>query len=129
MELADTAVNEERGLQPHCRPLQYRFESGRALHFMRRKKSVDTVSDSRYPPFTVTTVPCKFCDGTGTGIDHVSTGKGLRRLREARRASLRSIAALLGYSYPYLSDLELGKRNWTPAKIAAYKNAIGLSNS
>jgi len=46
-------------------------------------------------------------------IDHVETGKRVRAERERAEMSLRKLAHFMGISPPFLSDLELGRRNWT----------------
>lgn len=68
--------------------------------------------------------PCKCCKGTGEQIDQRALGREMKELREAMGLSLRSVATGLGISAPYLSDLELGKRNWNDARIVEYKKAI-----
>lgn len=59
-------------------------------------------------------------------IDHVASGKKARELRLNTGHSLRSVAAYMGYSAPYLSDLENGKRNWSP--VLAEQFLIALDN-
>ena len=41
----------------------------------------------------------------------------MRQLRKAHNISLREIARRMEFSAPFISDLELGRRNWT-AKLA-----------
>lgn len=48
-----------------------------------------------------------------TTIDHLETGKRVRKAREDKAMSLRKLAHLMGITPPFLSDLELGRRNWT----------------
>lgn len=50
-------------------------------------------------------------------IDHVATGDEIRKYREWLGLSLRSAAKLLKLSAPYLSDLELGRRNWSAGLV------------
>ena len=56
--------------------------------------------------------------------DHRSLGAALRRMREAAGFSLSEVARKMQISVPYLSDLELGKRNWTEEKRDAFLKAI-----
>ncbi len=51
-------------------------------------------------------------------IDHARTGASMRKKRLALGKSLRQTAAAMGISAAYLSDLELGRRNWT-ARLAS----------
>lgn len=46
-------------------------------------------------------------------IDHVKAGVLIRQLRKVKNVSLRSLATKMGKSAAYISDLELGRRNWT----------------
>ena len=46
-------------------------------------------------------------------IDNETTGQEARRRRLETGISLRKLAKLIGICAPYLSDLELGKRNWS----------------
>ena len=59
-------------------------------------------------------------------IDHVATGAHWRELREAKRISLRRQASKfgLGRSASYVSDLELGKRNWNEERERLYSEAL-----
>jgi transcriptional regulator with XRE-family HTH domain len=57
-------------------------------------------------------------------IQHMETGAEARKARQARFISLRAMARRLKISAPYLSDLELGKRNWTMKKIRAFEAAL-----
>lgn len=67
---------------------------------------------------------CRHCNGTGREIDHQKTGKELRRLREKANISLRGLAKALGVSSAFLSDIELGHRNWTEEKVEKFLKAI-----
>ena len=64
-------------------------------------------------------VVCDRCGGTG-GYD-VPAPMALRRRREKTGMSLRALAKQLGYSTPYLSDVERGRRNTTAKILAAYE--------
>lgn len=57
-------------------------------------------------------------------VDHSATGAALRDRRIYKRLSLRSLATELGISAAYLSDLELGRRNWTEERFAEAVSAI-----
>jgi predicted transcriptional regulator len=67
---------------------------------------------------------CPTCQGSGQILDDRAIGQEMRRLREAAKVSLRGIAAKLGFSAAYVSDLELGNRHWTDDKIQAYKKHL-----
>lgn len=53
-------------------------------------------------------------------IDHKVTGALMREARIRSGISLREMARRLGYSAPFVSDLELGRRNWTEELEAKY---------
>jgi transcriptional regulator with XRE-family HTH domain len=57
-------------------------------------------------------------------IQHKETGAAARLARQARFISLRAMARRLKVSAAYVSDLELGKRNWSIDKIRAYEKAL-----
>jgi transcriptional regulator with XRE-family HTH domain len=57
-------------------------------------------------------------------IDHQATGQLARDARCAMGAPLREIARRLNCSAAYLSDLELGRRNWTQDKLSAFSAAL-----
>jgi len=60
-------------------------------------------------------------------INHVEAGKRIRDQREKVGKSLRWLAHEMGKSPPYMSDLERGRRNWTPQlfdKATEILNAI-----
>lgn len=57
-------------------------------------------------------------------IDHVALGYMLRKRRIAQSVSLRAHAAKLKLSAPYVSDLELGRRGWSLARVEAYLGAL-----
>ncbi len=46
-------------------------------------------------------------------INNIETGKRVRAAREKAGKSLRWLANELDVTAPFLSDLELGRRNWT----------------
>ena len=57
-------------------------------------------------------------------INHERTGARMRELRKSREISLRSIATEMGYSPPYICDIELGRRNWTKELARKYEAAL-----
>lgn len=63
-------------------------------------------------------VTCDACDGQG----HIIKVKpdSLREVREKAGVSLRAMAKLLGFTPPYISDIERGRRNCTPKILKAY---------
>lgn len=54
----------------------------------------------------------------------IEVGELLRDERLERKKGLRETARALGISAPYLSDLELGRRGWSPRLVAAYTKAL-----
>lgn len=67
--------------------------------------------------------PCRHCHGSGKEIDHSAVGFALRTLRVKKEIGLRAMARAIKVSAPFLSDLELGKRNWTQQRIDQF-NAV-----
>ena len=47
-----------------------------------------------------------------TVIDPAATGRKAREARETKGLKLREAARALGFCASYISELELGKRNW-----------------
>lgn len=47
-------------------------------------------------------------------INHIEAGQRIRSAREKAGKSLRWLANEMQKSPPYMSDLERGRRNWTP---------------
>jgi transcriptional regulator with XRE-family HTH domain len=72
-----------------------------------------------HPP----TEPCPQCNGTGRCLDDRAVGAAMRQVRIAAGLSLRGVAKRLGVSAPYVSDLELGRRNWSPRRIEDFEKA------
>ncbi len=70
------------------------------------------------------TKPCPKCDGTGTVVDPVLVGRKMRALRERFGVSCRAVARELGFSPPYVSDLELGRRSFNERLIKRYTKAV-----
>jgi len=56
--------------------------------------------------------------------DHARIGAGMREARTASGVSGRQLAARLQCSPAYVSDLELGRRCWTPEKLRWYRDAL-----
>lgn len=69
-------------------------------------------------------VPCPKCAGTGRLINAVVVGKQMREKRRQYGVSLREVARRMGLSAPYVSDLELGRRNFKLAMQARYEAAL-----
>lgn len=67
---------------------------------------------------------CPKCDGTGSVLDPRMMGQQMRELREKKGVSGRELARRLGFSAPYVSDLELGRRSFNTALIQRYKQAL-----
>lgn len=65
-----------------------------------------------------------------SSIDSVASGRIARAARIKARLSLRRVATAMGYSAPYVSDLEKGRRSWNTDLWSRYEAAItGLSNT
>jgi len=47
-------------------------------------------------------------------------GQSVRMVREEHGISLRDMARRMGVSAPTLSDLELGRRHWTKARLEQF---------
>lgn len=56
--------------------------------------------------------------------DQAQIGKMMRGSREGQNVSLREVARRMKLSAPYLSDLELGRRGWTQARVLQCMEAI-----
>lgn len=61
--------------------------------------------------------PCPTCGSPRSIINP----KWLRTAREAANVAQSDLAKRLGYSAPYLCDIELGRRNCTPRVRKAYE--------
>lgn len=70
------------------------------------------------------TRPCEWCNGTGERENAAYRGAEMRKLREAADLTLREVARRLEFSAAYISDLELGRRDWSEGLIKAYRNAL-----
>jgi len=63
------------------------------------------------------TIACPACKGTGRIVDNDDVAVKMRQRREDAGLSLRELARRLHLSIGYMSDLELGRRNWHPTII------------
>lgn len=61
--------------------------------------------------------PCPHCGSQKSVVD----GAWLRERRELAGLTLREMGRRLGYSAPYLSDVEWNRRNRLPAIVKAYE--------
>jgi len=57
-------------------------------------------------------------------INHEATGQGFRNARIITGISLREVARRLDVSAPFVSDLELGRRNWTEELAKRYAKVL-----
>jgi predicted transcriptional regulator len=57
-------------------------------------------------------------------IDDVATGEKMRRHRKHYGISLRALAKAMKVSAPFLSDLELGRRNWSNERVLSFNTAV-----
>ena len=57
-------------------------------------------------------------------IDQKATGENCRRFRKQVGVSLSKVSRKMGFTPPYVSDLELGKRKWRAELLEAYVAAI-----
>lgn len=70
------------------------------------------------------TIRCKRCGGTGREQDDRAIGARWQAKRKAAGLSLRALGKKLGLSAAYLSDLECGRRRWSPENVKRYTNAL-----
>ena len=56
--------------------------------------------------------------------NHAEAGKQIRALREKKGITLRRLAHALKISAPFLSDLELGRRGWSPERFELAQQKI-----
>lgn len=68
--------------------------------------------------------PCPHCGGTGEVWYDERAGALLRGMRERTGLTAKDVAARLGISPQYLSDLERGRRRWTPALVGAFQDTL-----
>lgn len=67
---------------------------------------------------------CQRCNGTGFEPDPAAIGKSMRKLREISGKQQKEVAKAMGISAAYLSDMELGRRDWSADTIAKFKKAL-----
>jgi len=67
---------------------------------------------------------CKRCGGTGREPDHRAIGNELRKIRQAAGVSATRIAERMKITKAYLSDLELGRRQWRADLVQKYQGAL-----
>ena len=61
--------------------------------------------------------PCPHCGSPRSVVD----GAWLRERRELAGLTLREMSRRMGFSAPYLSDVEWNRRNRLPAIVKAYE--------
>ena len=74
----------------------------------------------KLPPQTT----CPRCKGHGQITDAHANGSMLRALREKAGVSQRQASIHMGIAQPYLSDMEMGKRNFPKARMEQFAKAI-----
>lgn len=57
-------------------------------------------------------------------MDYAAEGQKWRRKRRDREKSMRQIAEHMGFTVPYIADLERGRRNWNDRLREAYAAAL-----
>lgn len=67
---------------------------------------------------------CQRCNGTGVEPDPAAIGQQMRVLRETVGRRQNEVAKKMGISAAYLSDLELGRRDWSADIINRFKKAL-----
>lgn len=67
---------------------------------------------------------CPHCGGSGSVPDPAYYGAEARKTREAAGLSLREVARRMSLSVAYISDLELGRRNWGDEISKRYLSAL-----
>ena len=70
---------------------------------------------------------CPRCGGTGEIEDPREQGKRLRDLRVRLGRTLTEVAAAMGLSKAYVSDLELGRRTWRAELELHYITILGIA--
>lgn len=65
---------------------------------------------------------CASCSGTGQVI--MVSGEWARQQRRMARLSLREVARRMGFSAPYICDLELGRRPMSGGLWERYSKAL-----
>lgn len=68
---------------------------------------------------------CPRCGGSGMIQDEAAVGREMRKRRESVPGlSAREVARRMGFSAAYVSDLERGRRHWTPEVTRKYLAAV-----
>ena len=70
------------------------------------------------------TKTCPRCGGRGTVPDE-TVGPSLKAFREKSGVALLKLSKELELSRTFLSDLEAGRRNWSPLLIEKYRRKVG----
>lgn len=70
------------------------------------------------------TVQCPTCNGSGVIPDRKAQGARMMKIRTDARVTLREVAALLNLSVGYISDMEHGRKGWTPKRVNFYLAAV-----
>lgn len=60
-------------------------------------------------------------------VDHAATGLRARKHRKSQGVTLRAVARHMNISAPYLSDLELGRRNWTLDLSLKFNRSVAMA--
>jgi len=68
-------------------------------------------------------IKCPKCNGRGRLPDQRFIGSQQRKRREKAGKSVREVARIMGFSGPYISDLELGRKQWTEKLLRAFNAA------
>lgn len=58
--------------------------------------------------------PCHCCHGSGAEVDEKKASAMLKKLRVRAGIGLREMARRIGVSHSFLSQLEGGRRKWSP---------------
>lgn len=84
------------------------------LHHYAKKANI------RSMPVKYKTMPCPKCHGTGAVRDDRDVGMEMKARRVEARVSLREMSRRMGFSAPYVSDMEHGRRAWNEERIERY---------
>jgi hypothetical protein len=57
-------------------------------------------------------------------VDNAALGYMMRKLRQTQGVSLRYVARQMDLSAPYVSDMELGRRNWTVERVESFLKSL-----
>lgn len=71
-------------------------------------------------------ITCPRCHGKGKVEDMYAIGAELRSKRERVGTPGIKIAAIMGITRAYLSDLERGRRQWSPRLIMNFSRALSI---